>query len=59
MSILYLLLIEHSWVGGIFYIGRFVDLLQLDAVILLLWRLLRYQKLRWRRLTSLDKEQKG
>ncbi len=47
MSILYLVFIEHTWVDGVLYLGRFADLLQLDIIIFLLWRLLRYARLRW------------
>ena len=53
MSIIYWLFIEHSWVDGIFHLGRFVDFLHLDILIAIIWR---YNHLRWKRLERLDDE---
>ena len=55
MSIIYWLFIEHSWIGGIWRLGRFTDLLQLDILIAILWI---YNHKRWRRLIKLDWEAK-
>jgi len=50
MSILYYIIIEKI---GYFKIGRFVDLLQLDLIILLLAVILIYEIKRWQRLKDL------
>jgi len=53
LSLGYLAFIEHRWVGGIFHIGRFVDLAQLDLIAGIIWW---DNWRRWRRLRKIDKE---
>lgn len=60
MSIFYWLLIERV-IGGYFELGRLVDLLQKDLIILFLVlimcycrRITNYEKWRWERLTKKD-----
>ena len=43
-------------IGGRFSLGRYVELLQLDLIIYLLFEIARYQRLRWSRLVEQDEE---
>ena len=54
MSILYIIFIENV-LDGVFSYGRLVDLAQFDILITMLWV---YNYKRWKRLTSLDKQEK-
>lgn len=54
MSILYVILIAN-FLGGIFRLGRLIDLLQLDILIAIVWV---YNAKRWKRLQRLDKQEK-
>ena len=51
MSVIYYLVVSKI---GYFSIGRFVDLLQMDAVIGLLIAILIFEVKRWKRLRDLD-----
>ena len=55
ISTFYFLGIEKI-IGGKFELGRYVELLQLDLIICLLFEICRYQRLRWLRLTKQDEE---
>lgn len=59
MSLLYFIVFKlfgEYLVSGYFYWGRCIDLFQLDLIIFMLWRILRYERLRWQRLARLDKK---
>ncbi len=42
---------------GYFHIGRWIDLLQMDLLAIAAFRILRYHRLRWRRLLLMDKKE--
>lgn len=55
MSLFYALLIENL-LDGKFSFGRCAEFIPLDVIIFILWRILRYERLRWRRLIKIDRE---
>jgi len=55
ISSFYYLCIEKI-IGGVFILGRYVELLQLDLIICLLFEICRYQRLRWLRLMEEDRK---
>ena len=57
MSVIYFIIFKmfgEYIISGTFHLGRFVDLLQMDICIFLLYRILRYE--RWRCNYILDKD---
>lgn len=55
ISTFYWLGIEKM-IGGIFELGRYVELLQLDLIIAGVWEIVYYQRQRWKRLIKKDKK---
>ncbi len=55
ISSFYYLFIEKI-IDGRFVLGRYVELLQLDLIICLLFEIFRFQRLRWNRLVEEDKK---
>lgn len=56
ISTFYWLGIERI-VGGIFELGRYTDLLQRDLIIFGIYELLRFQRIRWKRLMVRDRKE--
>ena len=59
MSILYFIIFKlfgELLISGMFRIGRLVDLMQIDAVIVLLYLIFKYEKKRWQFLMKRENE---